>query len=363
MKVIIAILIILFTAIVFADDVTLEWDPNTEPYLTGYKIHWGSTSGNYTSSLDVGKVTTAIIPNIELGTVFVATAYANDINTYLPVCMADPSMIEAYPDETARNTKCSENFGTGIKSGYSNEVVYEGGVAVVMLTPTELTVFKPGKRIVDSLEILYEFKGLTSTITDTSVGDASIDLVIGSGVVDRISGGGIQVVDSASIVSTDTGQQLIDRLTSSQITIEVWVKPLFTNQVGPARIVTFSQGQLLRNFTLGQDNDRYIVRLRTSQTDLQGMPNIVTPAGSLTDNLTHVVFTYEQGSAKIYIDGTEMVSESRTGDFSNWDGSMKIGLANEFIDDRAWLGAIHLVAIYSKALTSSEVMSNYQAGF
>lgn len=363
MKAILNIVLIIFATIAFAEDVTLEWDPNTEPYLSGYKIHWGSTSGNYSSSVDVGNVTTAVIPNIEAGTFFVATSYANDINTYLPDCMADPSMIEAYPDEAARNTKCTEDFGSGLESSYSNEVVYEGSGVIVMLVPTELTVFKPGKRIVDSIEILYEFKSSGSTILDNSVGDLPINLVIESGVVDRISGGGIQVVDSASIASTDTGQQLIDRLTSSQITIEVWVKPLFTTQFGPARIVTFSKDHLERNFTLGQENDQYVVRLRTSQTNLQGFPDIVTPVGSLTDNLTHVVFTYEQGSVKIYIDGTEMVSESRTGDFSNWDGSMHIGLANEFVSDRTWTGAIHLVAIYSKALTSSEVMSNYQAGF
>ena len=37
----------------YAADVTLAWDPNTEPGITGYKIYWGPSSGNYTSSKDV----------------------------------------------------------------------------------------------------------------------------------------------------------------------------------------------------------------------------------------------------------------------------------------------------------------------
>ncbi|MGD9350717.1 MAG: hypothetical protein PVF71_13735, partial [Desulfobacterales bacterium] len=41
-----------------AASVGLEWDPNSEPELAGYKIYWGTSSGNYTSSKDVGKTTT-----------------------------------------------------------------------------------------------------------------------------------------------------------------------------------------------------------------------------------------------------------------------------------------------------------------
>ena len=40
----------------FAADTTLQWDPNTEPDLAGYTMHYGSTvSRAYTTHLDVGK--------------------------------------------------------------------------------------------------------------------------------------------------------------------------------------------------------------------------------------------------------------------------------------------------------------------
>jgi len=41
-----------------AEQVTLAWDPNTESDLAGYKIHYGTTSRSYTSTVDVNRVTT-----------------------------------------------------------------------------------------------------------------------------------------------------------------------------------------------------------------------------------------------------------------------------------------------------------------
>ena len=50
-----------------AEQVTLAWDANTEPDLAGYKVHYGTSSGSYTSSVDVHKVTTAIVTGLTAG--------------------------------------------------------------------------------------------------------------------------------------------------------------------------------------------------------------------------------------------------------------------------------------------------------
>jgi hypothetical protein len=44
---ILVIFLFLLTGVVFAADVTLEWDPNTETDLAGYKVYQGVESGNY----------------------------------------------------------------------------------------------------------------------------------------------------------------------------------------------------------------------------------------------------------------------------------------------------------------------------
>jgi len=59
--------------------VRFSWDPNPEPIVTGYKIHWGTESGVYTESVDVGNVTEAVIQDFFEGVEFYAaiTAYAD----------------------------------------------------------------------------------------------------------------------------------------------------------------------------------------------------------------------------------------------------------------------------------------------
>ena len=147
------------------------------------------------------------------------------------------------------------------------------------------------------------------------------------------------------------------------MTFEAWIKPANTTQGGPARIVTISLNPSLRNFTLAQQTNTYDVRLRTTSTSSNGMPSVSTPAGTLTTNLTHVVYTRDvSGAVKIYIDGNEVANGNIGGDCSTWDDSYNLALANELTNDRSWLGEIYLIAIYDRALTEPEVDQNFTEG-
>jgi fibronectin type 3 domain-containing protein len=57
--------------------VILEWDPNTEPDLDGYRIYYGEASGIYSKNIDIGNTTTCTVVNLERGKTyyFAATAY------------------------------------------------------------------------------------------------------------------------------------------------------------------------------------------------------------------------------------------------------------------------------------------------
>jgi len=45
-------------------NVTLAWNPSTDSTVAGYKIYYGSASGNYTNVVDVGNVTNATISGL-----------------------------------------------------------------------------------------------------------------------------------------------------------------------------------------------------------------------------------------------------------------------------------------------------------
>jgi hypothetical protein len=110
-----------------AASVDLEWDPNTEPELAGYKIYWGTSNGNYPSSKDAGKTSTATISGLVEGTTyyFAATAYdgegnesgySNQISYTVPFGDADgdgvPDNADAFPSDPSETTD-TDNDGTG----------------------------------------------------------------------------------------------------------------------------------------------------------------------------------------------------------------------------------------------------------
>lgn len=68
--------------IAYAFQLTLAWDPNHEPDLAGYKVHYGKLSRNYEFSVDVGKNESVVISGLVMGKTyyFAVTAYDVDMN-------------------------------------------------------------------------------------------------------------------------------------------------------------------------------------------------------------------------------------------------------------------------------------------
>jgi hypothetical protein len=59
------------------ETVVLGWDPPTNSTVAGYKLYFGSSSGNYTITQDVGTNTVATVSNLSLGSnyFFTVTSY------------------------------------------------------------------------------------------------------------------------------------------------------------------------------------------------------------------------------------------------------------------------------------------------
>ncbi|MBN2476383.1 MAG: DUF4038 domain-containing protein [Pirellulales bacterium] len=71
---------------------------------------------------------------------------------------------------------------------------------------------------------------------------------------------------------------------------------------------------------------------------------------------THVVYTRDEaGRATLYVNGAVVKTGTVGGDLSNWDDGFRLALGNELTEDRPWLGEVYRVALYARALTSSEI--------
>jgi len=69
-----------------ATTIQLSWSPNTEPDLAGYRLRYGTSSGTYTQTLDVGRVTSSTISGLDsnLTYYFVLHAFDTSGNVSLP---------------------------------------------------------------------------------------------------------------------------------------------------------------------------------------------------------------------------------------------------------------------------------------
>ncbi len=74
---IIALLTLSFLTTLNSLAVILSWDPNPESNIAGYRVHYGTSSGNYSQTIDVGNTTNASISSLLPGTTyyFAVTAY------------------------------------------------------------------------------------------------------------------------------------------------------------------------------------------------------------------------------------------------------------------------------------------------
>lgn len=148
---------------------------------------------------------------------------------------------------------------------------------------------------------------------------------------------------------------------SGEYSIEAWVRPQNRGQKGPARLVSISGGSSLRNVTIGQDGDRYMVRYRTTRRDRNGLPELQAAHGSVELRWTHLAFTFDaSGTATLYVNGEPAAEETDQGRLDDWDAAFPLLIGNETGGDRGWLGTIRRVGVYDRALSAQEIRAMHE---
>ncbi len=140
----IIVLFMSFSAAVMANNavaaqLTFTWYPNSEPHLAGYKLHYGETSGKYTSTVDIGNKTSYTVSDLQGGKIyyFAVTAYdttgtvksefSNEVSAIIPSSDVAPTadfsanstsgivpLIVTFNDTSTGNIDTrSWNFGDG----------------------------------------------------------------------------------------------------------------------------------------------------------------------------------------------------------------------------------------------------------
>jgi Concanavalin A-like lectin/glucanases superfamily len=236
------------------------------------------------------------------------------------------------------------------------------------LTLTQGTIAAGGSRYDANAIAIYMFEtGQGSTAYDTSGVTPEADLEL-SGNVSWVGGWGINVGSGGKAqASTSASIKFASMIQGSgEFTIETWIAPANVTQTG-AYVVSYSGSNTTRNATLAQAVMQYEGFTRSSVTDTNGMPPLITTTanGAAQAAMQHVVLTYDPvNGQKLYINGvfTGDVDPSKGGTLANWDDTFALVLGNEVTGQRQWQGVIKFVAIHNRALTAAQIQQNFAAG-
>ncbi|MBT8149657.1 MAG: LamG domain-containing protein [Pseudomonadales bacterium] len=179
---------------------------------------------------------------------------------------------------------------------------------------------------------------------------------------------GVTFNDGRAQASVNNSTKLFDELSGTgEYTIETWIFPGNVTQDNTARIVSYSGGTEARNFTLGQSLYNYEALNRSSVTNTNGLPALVTADADEDAQavLQHVVVTFHpETGRKIYVNGvdTNDPDDQGGGNFYNWDRDFAFVIGNEVSGNRPWQGTMRFLAIHKRALSPEDIQINYDAG-
>ncbi|WFB34407.1 hypothetical protein P3T73_09560 [Kiritimatiellota bacterium B12222] len=137
---------------------------------------------------------------------------------------------------------------------------------------------------------------------------------------------------------------------TGQLTLMIDLEVDSLDQTRYARIIGYSKNRRERDFSLCQQMDELIMRLRTSKTHSNGTNPVLNLGKLKAGERTRLVFSYSEKGPICYRDGVKVDVRSLKGDFSTWE-KMTLLLGNEVKDEHPWMGKVYRFALSNEALS------------
>ena len=173
--------------------------------------------------------------------------------------------------------------------------------------------------------------------------------------------GEMHILGGAFVPDGNVSREIRDACRKTdELAIEAIVTTSRVPQFGPARIISLSRNPAKRNFTLGQEKDRLVLRLQTSKTSRNGMDFKLAQVEP--GKAYHVVVTYKSGLLVCYLNG-KIAAETNLviGTFDKWHGSSySLIFGNEVGGVRPWEGYLDGVAIYNRFVGQEEAARKFE---
>jgi hypothetical protein len=215
----------------------------------------------------------------------------------------------------------------------------------------------------------YTFKEGTGGLADDTSGvDPAANLSV-EGDVNWVGGWGLAFGPGGGKAQATVGSssKLYNRIKATgEYSVELWAAPANVSQED-AYLVSYGSGTTTKNFTLGQHAYQYEAFARSSATDTNGAPALLTSDADrdAQASLQHVVLVYDPvNGRRMYVNGnyTGDTDAQKGGTLSNWDDTLAFVLGNSTASNAKWQGVIRFAAVYDKALTLDQIQQNFTSG-
>ncbi|MFC1601396.1 DUF4038 domain-containing protein, partial [Candidatus Sumerlaeota bacterium] len=216
-------------------------------------------------------------------------------------------------------------------------------IAVWPGEPANLDEFKTWPGNPDGLRFVWENDNAANQLADGT--KCQVEAREGA----AFSADGVMDCNKGSFVAKDMDEILLKACqATNQLSIEAYLTVSNTDQGGPARIVTFSLDSGSRNFTLGQEKGRLILRLRTPNTGSNGLSPQLDLCPVKAGEAMHVIVSYYPGHTYAFVNGKLVLNSTAVqGDFSNWE-PYHLLFGDEWSGSRHWSGLLDSVTIYDR---------------
>ena len=187
------------TKSVSGSDVILNWSANEESDLVGYKLHYGSPTGySYTSTVDLGNVTTYTITGGDIATEYAITSYDSSLDGTDDVVDGNESWFSVANQLNVTLNSSTTSISEPTNSATLTATLDNTSSADVVVNLTYTGTATNATDYSAAASITIPFGSLTATTAITAIDDTDVELtetiIIDMGDVSGASESGTQQV-------------------------------------------------------------------------------------------------------------------------------------------------------------------------
>ncbi len=252
-----------------AGTASLAWDPVPDTDVAGYRVYYGTSPTSYTSSVDVGNVTSTTITGL------------TDCTTYY-------FGVKAYDTAGNQSTAYSNQI-----TGWSRPIVTSANPSSAEQGRT-LTVTITGSNFPAGATALFSTAGITvNSTTVNACGQLTLNVTVGNTATPGASN--LDVTDPDGVFGTGTGIFTVVAAAAPTVTATTPTDGATGVSIAVAPTVTFSEAMLPASITaanvkLLDDTGSAVAQGAGSPTlSANGLTATITPAANLTQGKTYKI--------------------------------------------------------------------------